>query len=140
VKAIKKASFHGAMYTFSPVDTSTIVKELGDKASGLAIAQIVPIPRGVQNKIVVEYMQALKELGHGTPSFYGLEGFIEAKVLVEGLKRAGASPSPIALVKSLETLRDFDLGGYYVTYKPDVHTGSRFVELDVIGARGDVVR
>jgi ABC-type branched-subunit amino acid transport system substrate-binding protein len=140
VKAIKKASFHGAMYTFSPVDTSTIVKELGDKASGLAIAQIVPIPRGVQNKIVVEYLQALKELGHGTPSFYGLEGFIEAKVLVEGLKRAGPSPSPIALVKSLETLRDFDLGGYYVTYKPDAHTGSRFVELDVIGSRGDVIR
>ena len=137
---IKKTSFRGALYTFSPVDTSAITKQLGEKANGLAITQVVPIPNGVRVKIVSEYVQALTDLGRGSPSFYGLEAFIEAKVLVEGLKRAGASPTPAALVKSLETLRDLDLGGYYVTYKPDAHTGSLFVEVNVINSLGEVKR
>ena len=100
----------------------------------------MPIPNGVRVKIVSEFVQALTDLGRGTPSFYGLEAFIEAKVLVEGLKRAGANPTPAALVKSLETLRDLDLGGYYVTYKPDAHTGSLFVEVNVINSLGEVKR
>ena len=137
---IKQTSFRGALYTFSPVDTSAITKQLGKKANGLAITQVVPIPGGVRVKVVSEYVQALTELGRGTPSFYGLEAFIEAKVLVEGLKRAGANPTAASLVKSLETMRDFDLGGYYVTYKPDAHTGSLFVEVNVINAVGEVKR
>ncbi len=137
---VKKTSFRGALYTFSPVDTSTITKQLGEKANGLAITQVVPIPNGVRIKVVSEYVQALTELGRGTPSFYGLEAFIEAKVMVEGLKRAGTNPTPASLVKSLETLRDLDLGGYYVTYKPEAHTGSLFVEVNVINSFGEVKR
>lgn len=138
--AVKKTNFRGALYTFSPVDTSTITKQLGEKANGLAITQVVPIPNGARVKVVAEYVQALTDLGRGVPSFYGLEAFIEAKVLVEGLRRAGANPTPASLVKSLETLRDFDLGGYYVTYKPEVHTGSLFVEVNVINSLGEVKR
>ena len=138
--AVKKTNFRGALYTFSPVDTSTITKQLGEKANGLAITQVVPIPNGARVKVVAEYVQALTDLGRGVPSFYGLEAFIEAKVLIEGLRRAGANPTPASLVKSLETLRDFDLGGYYVTYKPEVHTGSLFVEVNVINSLGEVKR
>lgn len=137
---VKKTSFRGALYTFSPVDTSTITKQLGEKANGLAITQVVPIPNGVRIKVVSEYVQALTELGRGTPSFYGLEAFIEAKVMVEGLKRAGVNPTPSSLVKSLETMSDFDLGGYYVSYKPEAHTGSLFVEVNVINSFGEVKR
>ena len=137
---IKKTNFRGALYTFSPVDTSTITKQLGEKANGLAITQVVPIPNGARIKVVAEYVLALTELGRGTPSFYGLEAFIEAKVLVEGLKRAGANPTPASLIKGLETMRDFDLGGYYVSYKPDFHTGSLFVEVNVINSSGEVKR
>ncbi|MBC7481114.1 MAG: ABC transporter substrate-binding protein [Rhizobacter sp.] len=137
---LTKASFHGAQYTFSPVDTSTVTKQLGEKARGLAITQVVPIPSGMRIKVVAEYLQALKALGRGTPSFYGLEAFIEAKVLVEGLKRAGPKPTPVSLVKGLETMHDFDLGGYYVGYKPEAHTGSLFVEIDMINYAGIVSR
>jgi branched-chain amino acid transport system substrate-binding protein len=137
---LRKAQFFAALYTFSPVDTSAVLKQLGDKAFGLAISQVVPIPTGVRLKIVTEYNEALKALGRGTPSFYGLEAFIEAKVLVEGLKRAGPAPSPASLVKSLESMGDYDLGGYFVSYKPDAHTGSLFVEVDVISSTGAVVR
>jgi len=137
---LTQTSFHGALYTFSPVDTSTVTKQLGERAHGLAISQVVPIPNGVRVKVVAEYIDALKALGHGTPSFYGLEAFIEAKVLVEGLRRAGPRASPASLVNALETMHDFDLGGYYVSYKPEAHTGSLFVEVDVINSAGVVTR
>ena len=97
--AVKKTNFRGALYTFSPVDTSTITKQLAEKANGLAITQVVSIPNGARVNVVAEYVPALTELGRGVPSFYGLEAFIEAKVLVEGLNRAGANPTPASLVK-----------------------------------------
>ena len=137
---LKKAPFHGALYTFSPVDTSTVVQQLGKSAAGLAVSQVVPVPRGVRVKVVAEYIQALKDLGRGTPSFYGLEAFVEAKVLVEGLRRAGPNPSPQSLVGALETLHDLDLGGFFVSYKPDSHAGSNFVEIVLINTSGDVMR
>jgi branched-chain amino acid transport system substrate-binding protein len=137
---LHKASYHGALYTFSTVDTSAVTKQLGDKAKGLGVTQIVPIPEGFRIKVVAEYVQAMKDLGRGSPSFYGLEAFIEAKVLVEGLKRAGARPTPASMVIALETMHDLDLGGYFVSYKPNAHTGSLFVEVDVINALGAVTR
>jgi branched-chain amino acid transport system substrate-binding protein len=47
---------------------------------------------------------------------------------------------PAALVKGLETMHDFDLGDYFVSYKPDAHVGSRFVEIDVLNREGNVIR
>lgn len=138
--ALRKTPFRGALYTFSPVDTTTVTKQLGEKAHGLAISQIVPIPRGQRVKVVAEYIDALKALGRGSPSFYGLEAFIEAKVLVEGLRRAGPRATPASLVTALETMHDLDVGGYYISYKPDAHTGSVFVEVDVINSAGVVIR
>ena len=137
---LKNSTFRGALYTFSPVDTSAVTKQLGAEASGLAITQIVPIPSGIRFRVVAEYLQALKDLGHGAPSFYGLEAYLEAKVLVEGLRRAGPGVTPQSLVKGLETLNDLDLGDFFVSYRPDAHSGSNFVEIDVINSSGAVMR
>ena len=137
---IKKTPFRGAMYGFSPLDATAVTKSLGPKAHGLGISQVFPIPSGVRLRIVAEYLQAVKDLGRGTPSFYGIEAYIEAKVLVEGLRRAGPQPTPASLVKGLETLRDLDLGGFFVSYKPEAHNGSNFVEIDVINSVGDIAR
>ena len=140
IREIKKTTSHSQLYTFSPVDTTFVQKALGSAAAGLSVTQIVPIPAGARVKVVSEYVQALGELGRGTPSFYGLEAFIEAKVLVEGLRRASSASSSAALMKALETMRDHDLGNYFVSYSPGNHLGSRFVEIDVIDATGAVRR
>jgi len=117
-----------------------VTKQLGEKISGLAIAQVVPIPSGIMKRVVAEYVQAVTELGHGTPSFYGLEAYIEAKVLVEGLRRAGAGVNSQTLVRSLETMNDYDVGDYIVSYKSNEHIGSNWVEVDVVNSSGKVMR
>jgi branched-chain amino acid transport system substrate-binding protein len=142
MRAIKKRGLAGmSLYTFSTVDASVLTKELGKDASGLGISQIVPLPTSIQSKVAKEYMEALKDLGRGTPSFYGLEAFIEAKVLVAGLRRAGKDASdPEALTRALEALGEYDVGGFIVNYSRDNHRGGQFVELTVIGSRGTVIR
>ena len=130
-----------SLYAFSPVDASVLTKELGKDASGLGISQIVPLPSSIQSKVAKEYMDALKDLGRGTPSFYGLEAFIEAKVLVAGLRRAGKDAGdPEAVARALEGLGEYDAGGFIVNYSREAHRGGQFVELTVIGSRGTVIR
>ncbi len=130
-----------SLYAFSPVDATLLVDKLDKIASGLAITQIVPLPSSTHTRIATEYIEALKELGHGAPSFYGLEAFIEAKILVLALQRAGRDAGdPEAVVRALEAMGDFDTGGFNVSYNKSTHRGAKFVELTMIGSRGTVVR
>jgi ABC-type branched-subunit amino acid transport system substrate-binding protein len=66
-------------------------------------------------------------------SFTSLEGFISAKVLVEGLRRAGPDLTREKFITAMESMRDVDVGGFLVTFSPTNHSGSKFVELTVIG-------
>lgn len=57
-------------------------------------------------------------------SFIGLEGFINAKVIVEGLRRAGPNPTRLGFRQALESLRNFDLGiGFPLTFGAERHQG-----------------
>jgi branched-chain amino acid transport system substrate-binding protein len=57
-------------------------------------------------------------------SFISLEGFVNAKVVVEALRRAGPQPTRAAFRQALEALRNFDLGiGAALTFGPERHQG-----------------
>ena len=57
-------------------------------------------------------------------SFISLEGFVNAKVIVEALRRAGPQPTRASLRQALESLRAFDLGiGAALTFGPERHQG-----------------
>jgi branched-chain amino acid transport system substrate-binding protein len=75
-----------------------------------------------------------KGLAEITPAM--LEGYAGAKVLVEGLRRAGANPTRARLQQALEGLHRFDIGGLEVTYGPADHTGLDFADLSIIGPDG----
>ena len=57
-------------------------------------------------------------------SFISLEGFVNAKVIVEALRRAGPQPTRTLFRQALESLRAFDLGiGAALTFGPERHQG-----------------
>ena len=70
--------------------------------------------------------EAIRDGGY-TPqrySFISLEGYINARVIVEALRRAGANPSRQAFRQALESLRGLDLGiGAPLTFTPERHQG-----------------
>ena len=68
--------------------------------------------------VVKEYQQLAKKAGFTDYNFSALEGFLTAKVMVEGLRRAGKAPTREGLVDALEKMNDVDLGGFYISYSP----------------------
>jgi ABC-type branched-subunit amino acid transport system substrate-binding protein len=69
-----------------------------------------------------------------------LEGFAAAKVLIEGLRRAGKNPSRAQVITALNGMKNFDLGGLDVTFSPTDHTGLDFADLSIIGRDGKFMR
>jgi ABC-type branched-subunit amino acid transport system substrate-binding protein len=119
------------------VDGKAMVKELGPLAHGQVFAQIVPMPTKRGMRIVKEYQRDYAAKFPGSPvSFTSIEGYIAARTLAEGLRRAGPRASRETLARALETLNEFDLGDYFINFSPKSHNGSRFVDLTVVTKNG----
>jgi hypothetical protein len=66
-------------------------------------------------------------------SFVGLEGFLDAKLMVEVLGRLGDEPDRKDLERAVFTVRDFDLGvGEQVSFGPDRRQGLQRVYFTVV--------
>lgn len=140
VKGMRATGSNPLFMAVSPVEIEQIAKNLGEMARGFAVAQVVPFPWNQGTSLVREYTKAIAGREDVRAGFASLEGFIAAKVLVEGLRRVGPQPTREKLVSALETLRDFDLGGYTISYSLGNHRGSRYVDLIVIGKDGRFMR
>ncbi len=93
-------------------------------ADGVIVTQVVPAVDGYSS-IILEYKDALaKYFGGEAPDYVSLEGFIEAHILIEALKRAGSQLTTEKLVDALENMRDFDLGlGATINFSRSEHQG-----------------
>jgi len=69
-----------------------------------------------------------------------LEGFVAAKVLVEGLRRAGPNPTAKRVREALESMRDYDAGGMFISFTPGNHAGSRYTDITVLNRDGHLLR
>ena len=110
-------------------------------AHGLGISQVVPYPYMPTLPVIREYQTLLARHAPGQPVNYtSFEQFLGAKVLVEALRRAGPAPTRAKVIKALESMGNYDLGGVSVGYSPANRVGSRFVEVTVIGSAGKLMR
>jgi ABC-type branched-subunit amino acid transport system substrate-binding protein len=138
IREARKAGFGGTFYNVSFVGTAALAKELGADARGVVVSQVMPFPYAPMTPVAGEYLAAGKSV-HGDkfePNYSSMEGYVAAKVLVEALRRG--SKDPEALIASLETLRDHNLGGFYVDFAPTKHMGSKYVNLTILTADGRV--
>ena len=112
------------------------MKALGDQARGVVVTQVFPSERSLNYPVIKEAIDLAKakNIGDLTPAM--LEGFVSAKVLVEGLKRAGAKPDRAKLHAGLESIHKWDVGGLELSYSPTDHSGLDFSDLSIIGTDG----
>ena len=137
IKAAKQAGSNAQFASTSFVGASALAAELGDQGTGVVVAQVVPPYSRASVPIVREYQAAIeKSLGKKDFSFTSLESYIGAKVLVEAIRRTGANPTREGLMKTLDSMQNFNVGGYVVDFSPSNHNGSRFVELTAISKAG----
>ena len=138
VKAMKIAGQHQMFLNLSPFGAEQLTQELGPDARGIGISQVAPYPWNDIVPVVREYQKLIGK--KGAYSYYGIEGYLMARVMVEGIKRAGKDLSREKLVSALEGMNNNDFGGYRVTYGGNNRLGSRFVEMTVIGADSKILK
>jgi len=139
IRDMRKAGSQAQFVTLSNNAADSFIKELGQDARGLIITQVVPGMNSSQMSLASEY-RSLARQQNVDPTNAGMEGFMSAKVLVEGLRRAGPDLTRERLVAALENLRDYDLGGILISYSPTRHTGSSFVEMSIVSSTGKLIR
>jgi ABC-type branched-subunit amino acid transport system substrate-binding protein len=122
------------------VGTSSLLDKFGDEAKGIAISQVMPIPQSGTLPITREYQRAMLDAGHDRFTYGSIEGYIAAKVFLEGVRRAGPDLTRERLIVALETMDPFDAGGFAVNFSPGNHNGSTFTELTVVGANRTLIR
>jgi len=142
IRAARKAGFGGTFYNVSFVGTKALADELGADARGVVVSQVVPFPFTPSSQVAGEYLAAGKAAQGDKfePNYSSMEGFVAARAFAEGLKRAGANAGTDALINGLESLRDLNLGGFFVDFSPTRHTGSKYVDLTILTADGHVRR
>jgi branched-chain amino acid transport system substrate-binding protein len=97
--------------TVSFVGTDDLIQDAGVDAEGVVITQVVPPYYLTDLKTVALYRRSLqKYMPTARPNFVSLEGFVDAMVLVEGLKRAGPELTREGLIRAIESMHDMDVG------------------------------
>ena len=130
IKAMKLANSYSQYWNVSFVGSKALASELGEEGRGVQISQVVPFPWSTGSAIVLDYQKKIG--GEVNASFTSLEGYIAARILVEGLKKAGKNLTRESLTEAMSNLGTVDLGGFKVTYSPTNHNGSSFVDLTII--------
>lgn len=139
IKAIRAGGNQAQIMTLSNNSSQAFVRSLGPVGIGVIVSQVTPAPHLVSSGLGQEFKLAAKETG-ATVSYAAMEGFVAAKVLVEGLRRAGRNLTRESFIRALESVRRIDLGGLMVSYSETDHTGSEFVELTMISRDGRFLR
>ena len=140
IRQMQRAGSAATFYNVSFVGSKALADALGKEGVGVAISQVVPFPWGRAVPVVKEYQELATKAGYTDFNFSAMEGFLSAKVAVEGLRRAGRNLTRDTFINALEKMQDVDLGGFYVGYSPTNHAGSKFVDLTIIGRGGKFLR
>ena len=141
IREARKAGYGGTFFNVSFVGTQALADELGKEGRGIMVSQVMPFPFSTTTAISREYLDAVKKTGgDAQPNYSSMEGYLAAKVLAEGLKRAGRNPTRDTLVSGLESIQKMDFGGFGVEFGPKDHVASRFVDLSMLTEDGKVRR
>ena len=139
IKVLRSAIPGVQIVTLSNNASAGFIKGLGAAGSGVMVTQVFPSERALAFALVRDATLLAKQKNlELSPSM--VEGYAAAKVLVEGLRRAGPNPTRAKVLAALESLQKFDLGGFDISFGPDDHTGMEYSDLSIVGSDGKFKR
>lgn len=141
VRAARKAGFGGTFYNVSFVGTQALADELGKDGAGVVVSQVVPSPYQPSRPITREFLDAIKKGGDKVQANYSsMEGYLAARIFTEGLRQAnaGSKITRESLISGLEGLGTQAIAGFQVSYGPNDHSASSFVEMSMLTGDGRV--
>lgn len=131
---VARRSLPNALYlNVSFVGSTALKNTLGRDGEGVLVTQVVPHFNS-DLALTNEYRQDLQEFAPGTEQgFVSLEGYIVARIFVEGLRRAEPEVDRESIIDALLSIHDLDIGlGTPINYTRDSYQGSQIVWPTVI--------
>jgi ABC-type branched-subunit amino acid transport system substrate-binding protein len=139
IREARKAGYGGTFYNVSFVGTQALADDLGKDGAGVVVSQVVPSPYNSAIVITREFNEAVRKSGGAAQAnFSSMEGYLAAKVLVEGLRRAPGKLTRDSLIAGLEGIERQSFGGFDVSFSPRNHVASKFVDLSMITGDGRI--
>jgi branched-chain amino acid transport system substrate-binding protein len=126
IEQYRAAGGGAQLFAHSGADIEQLSKRLAEEQmQGVAIAQVTPSPYKISSKLGKDFTDAVAKTDKlEVPVSYAMmEGYIAAKVIVEAVRRQGARPTREGMVTALDSMDNFNLGGYVVGFKPGMRSG-----------------
>jgi len=130
IRLAREKGFNPIFYTVSFVGAEELARRLESfRDVTVIMSQVVPPPEvseeGEHAGTASEYIALLQRyFPEDRPNFVGFEGYINAKVLVEGLRRAGRELTREGFIRAIESIQDFPLlPDITISFGPDDHQG-----------------
>ncbi|MES2360611.1 MAG: ABC transporter substrate-binding protein [Pseudomonadota bacterium] len=139
LKALRAAGGTSTIYGLSISASPANITAMGENGRGLGFALVVPSPFSTKNELVRRYQIDMAASGWNDYSTPTLEGYANARVLAEGLRRAGANVNRASLMTALDSITGFNLGGMTVSFGGGNRNGGNFVDVGVVGAGGRIM-
>jgi ABC-type branched-subunit amino acid transport system substrate-binding protein len=141
VASLRKAGFRGHIYALSYLPPGLLTTVAGpDAARGVAIAQTYPNPMGSTMPLHREFQMAMRQAHPKLAKYssYHLEGYLSARLAVEGLRRMRGTLRSQTLAETLRRADVVDIGGFQVDFSKS-NAGSIYVDIGVIDGRGRLI-
>lgn len=137
IKGYKAAGARSQFYCLSVSNVERLYKALEGLSQGIIVTQVMPAQTSTL-PVVRDYRRAV-EAAKGTPTGFGLEGYISGRLIADALRAAGPNPTRARFIAALESPALAQVGGFPVRYRDEPREGSPFVEMAIIGGQGKLV-
>ena len=133
IRIMKRVLSDVIYMNISFVASTALKNALGEDGEGVIITQVVPHFEA-NLPLTHEYLEDLHSYApEAEPDFLSLEGYIIARIFIEGLKKAGPDVNKETIIDALLSINNLDIGmGSPINYSYDNHQGSQQVWLTVI--------
>jgi branched-chain amino acid transport system substrate-binding protein len=112
IRLARTRGFHPIFHCVSFVGADELVNKLGTAGEGVIITQVVPPP--TETLLLDAAEEYTKLLAHyypeDKPNYVGFEGYLNGRVMVEGLRRAGPDLTRENFINAIETIENYSLG------------------------------
>jgi len=143
VKQMRSIGNVSQLTTLSTTDGPQVVSKIGaESAKGLAITQVVPAPSALSVSLIKEIQAAYKRFPNPEIALNHtmIEGYLAAKIIGEGLRKAGPNATRKQLRDALKTIKNQDFGGLTANFSGNSQAGVQFVDITILNKEGKLLR
>ncbi len=115
------------------------IAKMGEKAAGIALTMVLPDAYSTKHLLVRRFQSAMLASKQDDFNSKSLEGYVNAQMMIEAVKKAGKNPSRSGIRESIASLQSVDLGGFRVDFSTRSSVGSNYVELGILSKSGRLI-